>query len=497
VQVREQLARAERLHEECEALKKHIEGIEATSTIYAGVVEVRKDEKRVIICSGEQMGCYEYKPHMGDIEAGDLVKVSKDGCILAVEKNPPAAGKIHKVSRRLGGFLVCEDRVVVDRAQTADVGHEVLLDTSGTCVVRDLGKPPSKLAFTEKTGVSWDDIGGQEEAKRQIREAIEGPVLHADLYEEFGLAVPKGILLYGPPGCSKTMFAKAMATAVADLTGHKAAESGFIYVKGPEVINKYVGESEAGVRAIFEAARAHHQEHHYPAVICIDEADALVGARRDSNLTLEKTIVPQFLAEMDGLDQSGALVVLLTNRPDTLDPAIVRDGRIDMKIKIGRPTKDEAVEILHLALNKKLVAKRTEVDDEPAIRLGKNGTRYALAQKVADAIWEARDAVAVIHTRAPAGGILVGASSGKDRRVALPDLVSGAMLVGMVGRAARKAVRRYQDDQKAQKGITWEDLSEAIKETPSHVKGLNLSQELADVVAELGGPRMIERIEPL
>ena len=200
---------------------------------------------------------------------------------------------------------------------------------------------------------------------------------------------------------------------------------------------------------------------------------------------------------MDGLDQSGALVVLLTNRPDTLDPAIVRDGRIDMKIKIGRPTKDEAVEILHLALNKKLVAKRTEVDDEPAIRLGKNGTRYALAQKVADAIWEARDAVAVIHTRAPAGGILVGASSGKDRRVALPDLVSGAMLVGMVGRAARKAVRRYQDDQKAQKGITWEDLSEAIKETPSHVKGLNLSQELADVVAELGGPRMIERIEPL
>jgi len=468
---------------EKERLQDHLADVQKTNCVFGAAIEVRDD--RILVHNGEQMGSYERPSYLREVVPGDVLKFSKEGFLLGVEKDPPAIGRIFKVSRKILDRLVCDDgRVVIDKKQTAEVGHEVLLDMSGTCVVKDLGKPPSKLAFTEETGITWDDIGGQEKAKAEIREAIEGPVVHAEIYREFGLSVPKGILLHGPPGCGKTMFAKAMATSVAELTGHKAAQSGFIYVKGPEVINKYVGESEAGVRAIFEAARAHFAEHHYPAVVCIDEADALVGARKDSNLTLEKTIVPQFLAEMDGLDQSRALVLLLTNRPDTLDPAIVRDGRIDLKIKIGRPNQEEAAALVRKALCKKLVATESLMRGK-AREAAMGSVRAELGQRVAEMVWESKHALAMIRVK-----------SGGDRRVQLSDVISGAMLVGIVERGAKRAVRRHLEGSEP-KGIVLEDLAEAIREIPSHIKGLNLSMELSDVVAEVGGPQNVVRIEPL
>src|SRR5262249_7038614 len=153
----------------------------------------------------------------------------------------------------------------------------------------------------------------------------EDPILHRDLYRALGQKPLKGILLEGPTGVGKTHLARAMATGVCALHNAKPAESGLLVTKGPELLNKYIGESEAGVRRLFESARRHHKEHGCPAIVLLDEADALLGKRGSTRWEgMERTIVPQFLAEMDGMEESHAFVVLTTNRADMLDEAILR-----------------------------------------------------------------------------------------------------------------------------------------------------------------------------
>src|SRR5271155_5446953 len=225
-------------------------------------------------------------------------------------------------------------------------GDRVILDYHGLIVQRNLGSHDTSHALIEDTRVTWDDIGGQEEAKRALQEAIVEPVTKKKIYERFGMRSSKGVLLHGASGTGKTMLAKAAATALAELYGKESRGSGFIYVKGPELLNKWLGETEANIRRIFASAREHKEKHGYPAIVFIDEADALLGRRGSMGPGyegMERTLVPQFLAEMDGMTSSGAFVLLATNRPDILDPAVVRDGRIDRKVHVSRPTeKDEA-----------------------------------------------------------------------------------------------------------------------------------------------------------
>lgn len=254
---------------------------------------------------------------------------------------------------------VMSERVVYhEEGLELEVGTEVLLDSSNNFIL-EITRKNTELLAEKIEPVHWDDIGGLEHAKMQIREAIEIPHSHPEIYKFYGMKPAKGVLLHGPPGCGKTMLGKAIATALAKI--HGAAElTGFNYVKGPEILSMWVGGAEGNIRKIFSDARAHYEKHKYPAVIFIDEADAILGKRGGGgglnsagvNGGMEKTIVPMFLTEMDGFSASGAMVVLATNRPDTLDPAVVRDGRIDRKIYIPRPDKQSAYSILMSRFNK-------------------------------------------------------------------------------------------------------------------------------------------------
>src|SRR5208283_4208865 len=175
------------------------------------------------------------------------------------------------------------------------------------------------------------------------KEAIELPFTHKDIFAHYNKKPPKGLLLYGPPGCGKTLVGKATTNSLANIFGAKAISSGFIYVKGPEILNMYVGESGRRIREIFQRGRKHFDKYKFPAVIFIDEAEAVLSERGTSRSSdVDKTIVPMFLSEMDGLDENHAIVMLATNRPKMLDPAVVREGRVDRHIKVSRPTVETA-----------------------------------------------------------------------------------------------------------------------------------------------------------
>ena len=377
------------------------------------------------------------------LRPGCTVKLVGDTLqILDVVEDDSPAGEVVQVTR-VANERTCE----VERAGTSravgysgslEEGDRVVLDSSGSVVVANLGKPRNDCAVTESTGVTWDDVGGLAEAKRAMREAVEGPVKNADLFARYGKKPLRGVLLYGPPGCGKTMLGKAAATALAELHG-AAGAGGFSYVKGPELLNMYVGNTEANIRKLFDGARRHKKKHGYPAIVMIDEADAILGKRTSSGLSLSSTVVPAFLAEMDGLEDSGALVLLATNRPGTLDPAIVRDGRIDRRIKVTRPSREDARDIL----GKHLRARPLAMDGDEAAEI--------LSTSLFD------PALVLYRVRKHS-------STGKGAALTLGHMVSGAMLAG------------------GDAGVLEDDLRAAVAETFRQSLDVNHDEEIAEFV---------------
>jgi ATP-dependent 26S proteasome regulatory subunit len=332
---------------------------------------------------------------------------------------------VSQTKHRAGVLLVsvnADTRTVIYFLSKSEpkAGDRVILDYYGLIVQRNLGSHDASHALVEDTKVTWDDVGGQEEAKRALQEAIVEPVTKKKIYERFGMRSSKGVLLHGASGTGKTMLAKAAATALAELYGKESRSSGFIYVKGPELLNKWLGETEANIRRIFASAREHKEKHGYPAIVFIDEADALLGRRGSMGPGyegMERTLVPQFLAEMDGMTSSGAFVLLATNRPDILDPAVVRDGRIDRKVHVSRPSQKDAAAIFERLLRDKHPV--TGMTGEDCARALFNPMRV---------LWK-------VKIKANSEGLT------REASFTLADLASGAMVAGIVGRATQRAIR--------------------------------------------------------
>lgn len=330
----------------------------------------------------------------------------------SIQKEPLILQRIDRISKdKKHAFIKKGDQEIrINIVPDLKEGNEVLLHPKTMQIVEHLGRPPLKLspfAPAELPNVKWDDIGGLEQAKQDLIEAIEMPHKHGDMFKAYGKRQIKGVLLSGPPGCGKTMLGKATASALADIYGKERSRTGFLYVKGPEILNQYVGQTEATIREIFDDARRHHEEYGYPAVVFIDEADAILATRGSRNVGIGNTIVPMFLTEMDGLEANTAIVVLATNRPDILDPAIVRDGRIDRKIAVTRPSKDNAIGILAMYMAK--------------VPIHKSFDRENLVEGMATEVFADHRRIGERYMR---------------------DCVNGAMLAGLVDLAVSGAIHR-------------------------------------------------------
>src|SRR5438105_866157 len=235
--------------------------------------------------------------------------------------------------------------------QRLSVGDHLLFDARSGYLLEKLPKSEvEELVLEEVPDIKYTDIGGLHDQIEQIQDAVELPVLHPELFKEHKLRAPKGVLLYGPPGCGKTLIAKAVANSIAQKLAHltsKEVRSFFLHVKGPELLNKYVGESERNIREVFKKAKEKADDG-FPVIVFFDEMDALFRTRGSGiSSDVESTIVPQFLSEIDGVERLRNVIVIgASNRQDLIDPAVLRPGRLDVKIKIDRPDKAAAKEIL-------------------------------------------------------------------------------------------------------------------------------------------------------
>jgi proteasome-associated ATPase len=352
-----------------------------------------------------------------------------------------------------------EDKVaiVADPLRTVKlkVGDHLLMDAKSGYLLEKLPKSEvDDLTLEEVPDISYEDIGGLSTQIEAIRDAVELPYLYADYYKEHHLAPPKGVLLYGPPGCGKTMIAKAVANSLAQRISEKRGEKVkgyFLNIKGPELLNKYVGETERKIREIFIKAREKAAED-VPVVVFFDEMDALFRTRGSGiSSDVETTIVPQLLAEIDGVEHLRNVIVIgASNRQDLIDPAILRPGRLDVKIKIERPDRNAAVDIFQKYLTAELPIHESEV------RPHGGDIQAALARMI-------QATVDQMYSLGEENRFLeVTYANGDKETLYFKDFASGAMIESIVRRAKKLALKRYI--QTGEKGITLEDLVNAVRE---------------------------------
>ena len=324
-------------------------------------------------------------------------------------------------------------------------GDELRIDPTHRIALEKLAdRNATKHVLDEAPKVTWEQIGGQSEAIAAIRKAIEYPLLHAATFQQFKFSQPKGFLLYGPPGCGKTLIGQAAAASLSKLvseSGPGPSQKGdgrapitggaFLHVKGPEILNMWLGESERMVRDLFAQAKARRQDGALPFIF-IDEAESILGTRRAMrSFNISNTLVPMFCSEMDGIESLRDVVIILaSNRPDLIDPAVLRPGRIDRKIKVARPNREASTEILKVYLSDDLPL-------DPAVlaeRGGEQGKAMAsLAQEVIERIFRKADENRLLSVRL---------RSGQQKVLYRGDLVSGAILASIVQRAKEKAIDR-------------------------------------------------------
>jgi proteasome-associated ATPase len=403
----------------------------------------------------------------GELELGQEV-VLNESFNVVLARNPDRTGEVATLKEVLEAgdrALIIgradEERVVelADAVKNESLrsGDTVLIDPRAGVILEKLPRPEVEdLVLEEVPDVSYDDVGGLDTQIEEITDAVELPFVHSALFAEYDLPAPKGILLYGPPGCGKTLIAKAVANSlakkVAEVSGDKEARSFFLNIKGPELLNKYVGETERQIRVIFQRAREKSEEG-WPVIVFFDEMESLFRTRGSGiSSDIESTIVPQLLAEIDGVETLRNVIVIgASNREDLIDPAILRPGRLDVKIKIERPDAEAAVPIFSRYLTSDV-----PIDEGTIETQGGGDIDKAIQAMIEDTVRE-------MYREDKANRFLEVTYQNGDKEVMFfKDFSSGAMIENVVRRAKKLAIKR--EIAGGDRGIRTDDLLASIRQ---------------------------------
>ena len=417
-------------------------------------------ETAQIVVGGSDYYCnVDPRINLAKLKKGTRVLVN-EAYVIVGDLGYDLSGPVTKVTEVLGhdrlrvGLEHGMQSVVLQRSQdllkeSLKVGDEIRVDPNYRIAIELLSESKTQDYYLESVPeMPWEKVGGQEEALSAIKDAIELPLLHADLFAKFQHQTPKGFLLYGPPGCGKTLIGKATAYNLTRQLTEKTGEDMqqfFMHIKGPEILNMWVGESERMVREIFATAREKRKEGFLPFIF-IDEAESILGTRRAGRYSnILSTLVPMFCTEMDGIESLNEVVIILaSNRADLIDPAILRPGRIDRKIKVDRPDREAAGEIYKIYLSR-------DLPYDPSLVKQAGGVKEAinyLVDKVTDAQFARKDENKFLE---------VTLRSGKRDILYRGDLVSGAIIASVVERSKELAIKRAINSLQ-EEGISESDL---------------------------------------
>jgi len=448
-------------------LRQEVEKLSQPPAVYGTFVADNNDGTVDIVANGRKMRvALGPTVSVATMERGDEVVLNESFAVIGF-RSADGQGEVVNVKevlddRRVLVYGRADEERVFEMAEGLQrvklhTGDALLLDTRSNLLIERLVKQEAEeLILEEVPNVSYADVGGLDSQIEAITDAVELPYLHRALFHDYDLPAPKGILLYGPPGCGKTLIAKAVAHSlsqkVAELTGNRNVRSYFLNIKGPELLNKYVGETERQIRVVFQRAREKAEEG-VPVIVFFDEMDSLFRTRGTGiSSDMESTIVPQLLAEIDGVESLRDVIVIgATNREDLIDPAILRPGRLDVKIKIERPNAEAAAQIFQRYLTTDL-----PLSSEDIAELGggeREKTIRVMIEKTVDAMYRIEEENRFLEVTYQGG----------DKEVLyFKDFASGAMIENIVRRAKKRAVKR--EISANERGLTLEDLLESIRE---------------------------------
>ena len=452
------------MREQVEVLRQEVSKLSSPPSGYGVVLDMNDDGTVDIVTSGRKMrvNCSPDVP-LDDLHRGDEVLLNESMNVVDVRR-PEIVGDVVTVVEVLDDGVRAVVSTHADESKVVELadavrgslirsGDTFRMDPRANIILERLPQPEVEhLLLEEVPDVEYSNIGGLDEQIEQIADAVELPFLHQDLFDEFRLPAPKGILLYGPPGCGKTLIAKAVANSlarkVAAKTGEDKGRSYFINIKGPELLNKYVGETERQIRLVFQRAREKSAEG-WPVIVFFDEMDSMFRARGTGvSSDMESTIVPQLLAELDGIESlSNVIVIGATNREDLIDPAILRPGRLDVKIKIDRPDRRAARQIFARYLT----------TDIPIDMHGSSDAGDSVLSGMIDGTVDA------MYAETPDNRFLEVTYQNGDREVLYyRDFASGAMIENIVRRAKKLAIKRLIAG--GRRGVTLADLESSIRQ---------------------------------